>query len=235
MGSIRALFKFAFTFTGLLLIGIAVLAIVFAPRLEGLIKQRIEHRMTAILGADVSIESLKWAPWQGKFAMVGLRIQNPDPFPPEPVFHAAQVTLHIDVPTIFSEAPRIEEILIEGAEFHVRHQSGDGLNLLLLVHHAREYSRSSAGQEGRAIRVGAIRWDEGLLRISPGLPVPIHVPPYTVEGIGDTEGGIAPSAMMAATFQVALRRAVTMPGIPGTVSAILGRFLEDGEAAGENE
>jgi len=229
MGTIRALFKFVFTAIGLLLIGIAVLLVVFAARIEGLIQQQLERRMSAILGADATVEGLKWAPWQGRFALVGLRIQNPGDFPPEPLLYATQVTMHIDVPTIFSDAPRISSILVEGGEIHLRYSTGLGVNLAALGRNALNYSRIEDNRSGRKIKVGEIRWDEAFLRFSPGPPVPITVPPYTIDGIGDGQGGVLPAEMMSAVFYSMLRRTAGLPGLPGPMAAVLRVVLDEKE------
>lgn len=247
MGTIRALFKFVFTALGLALIGMALLCVAFFSQIEAQIQKRIAARMTLIFGADTSIESLKWAPWQGQFAMVGVRIQNPPEFPPEPAFVAQQMTLNIDMPTIFSTAPHIELVHVEGAELHLRYGVDKGTNWGLLSNNAlafararkaeheaeREAAASSEDAPGRKVRVSAIQWDESLLRIA-AVPIPVPVPPFRIEGEGTLERGLIASQMMGIVLRTVLREVGSLGGLVQPLQEALQRDLSEAPSSADD-
>lgn len=194
----KALIKFILTSIGLVLILISVGLLLFGKHLEPLLRMQGERVLTQIFGGDVSIEGIKAAPLQAGFALSGLRIENPEPFPREPALSCQQVTVWLEPASLVTRRPVLRQVLIEEAEFHLRPGEGKGNNFTALEDAAAAYADAQQKAGWPEVEVHELRCEESLLRVSPGSPMPTTLPPF-------------------ATTPTAGDDALPLPSLPGVV------------------
>ncbi len=219
----KAAIKFIMTATGLLLIGIAVGIILLSTQLEGLATGQVERRMGNMLGTDVSVEKIRWAPLELGIALDQVTVFNPPAFKPEPAIYCESILIRFRPETVFSETPTIAKVSVEGMDLTLRYGS-EGANLLTLAGNARDFAEAEAARENRRRKpvIETVACAESKLRIAPGPPIPLTIAAFEVkkeEGVAGIPAAKGVSVLLRSVFEEAL----TLRGLAGDVRSLFQR------------
>jgi len=101
---------------GVLVLLVVVAVLVVASQAGSLIKDGIESYGPEITGTSVTLSGVDVSLLSGNASINNLVIGNPKGFKSREAFRVGEVSVKLDVGSLFSEQIRIEKILIDGAE-----------------------------------------------------------------------------------------------------------------------
>lgn len=132
--------KFTMTGVGLVLIVIAIGAILFSTQVGKIGTRAVSSQLKEAFASEIEIGSVAVSPFRRAIEVRDFALLNPPDFKEGPAFTCKKLTVEFDLSTIFSDAPVIEELVIDGAEIHYRHEIGEGTNIGTLARLAEEKS-----------------------------------------------------------------------------------------------
>jgi len=101
---------------GVLVLLVVVAVVVVASQAGSLIKDGVENYGPDITGTSVTLSGVDVSLLSGNVSIHNLVVGNPKGFKSSEAFRVGEVSVKLDVGSLFSEQIRIEKILIDGAE-----------------------------------------------------------------------------------------------------------------------
>ncbi len=121
----------------LLIVLLAIGAFFLYKNIDGLAKQAIEKVGSDITQTAVAVDSVKLELTEGRGAINGLTIANPQGFSDEKIFVLGTTVLQIAPTSIRDEVIVLNEILIDGAKLRLEHQNVADTNIQALMNNVR--------------------------------------------------------------------------------------------------
>lgn len=126
---------------------IVVAVVVIASQAGSLIKNGVETYGPELTGTSVTLSDVDISLLSGNASINNLVVGNPKGFKSEHAFKVAEVSVKLDVGSLFSEQIRIEKILIDGAELTYE-QINKSSNIDALKRNVERNTGSGAGGSG---------------------------------------------------------------------------------------
>lgn len=101
---------------GILVLLVVIAVVVVASQAGSLIKNGVETYGPDITGTKVSVSSVNVSLLSGNASINNLVVGNPKGFKSSEAFRVGEMSVKLDIRSLFSEQVRIEKILIDGAE-----------------------------------------------------------------------------------------------------------------------
>ncbi|HOZ48617.1 MAG TPA: hypothetical protein PLO37_20015 [Candidatus Hydrogenedentes bacterium] len=162
---------------GVLLIVLAVGGLLLATRLDQVVREAIEVRLSYMFMADVAIEDVNVSLFRGLLEVRGLTVSNPPTFKKGPAMAFEQIRVLFDLRSLLTRAPRIERIAVTGGDIHLRYELGDGSNLGVLARNVSELE-SGESESRKAAERDAWHLDQEPM----GLRRPLVIGEFVCEG-----------------------------------------------------
>lgn len=215
----KAAIKFVMIVVGLALIAVSVAGLIFSSRLEGLLRPRLESRLGHIMGTDVEIAALQIAPARRGIELIDVTVLNPPSFKLGPALECKKITVRPVLQSLFSSAPAIEEILLDGMIIHLRYELGEGTNLGYLARQAASLAEQPATGwpiMRRALRVNSIRCSVADMKIrsnvTPGIPLSLRIEAFELKDVGDGRP-VSAAKLTSIILKSILMEVVTLKGL----------------------
>lgn len=147
-------------FGGLLVVLIAAF-IILNFSLDGIVKSAIEENGTELLQTEVNIGNVNVSLFDGSGVIYGFTVANPEGFSDEKAIVIDEMSLKIDLSTIFSDTIVVENIHIQNPELFFE-QIGLGINLRKL----NENMDVAEDTEGPSMVINHLLMEDGTVRVS---------------------------------------------------------------------
>lgn len=128
----------------------AVAVYLLLSNLDSLVERGIEKFGSEAAGTKVSVDRVAIDLRQGRGSVLGLSVANPPDFSREPIFALGEITLALDVSSLSTPVPVIEEIRIGAPAFLYEVDSRGGSNLAVLKKHLQQSTRQEATRKTTA-------------------------------------------------------------------------------------
>jgi hypothetical protein len=179
--------------------------------LDSIVKRAIETYGTEIIQADVRLDRAEIHPREGKGALHGLRVGNPEGFQTEHALDVGRIELALDLQSVTANPIVIREIRIDrpSVTYEIR---PDGSNLAAIQRNAGAYARAEkpatpepsaapGGEEaGRTLVIEHVYIRGGEIQVSAvglqGRTVRTPLPAIHLTDIGKNEGGATPAEVV---------------------------------------
>ncbi len=203
-----------FIIGAILVVAIAGVAVyVLMSSIDSVVKAAVEQIGSEATGTQVSLDQVEISPTSGFGALRGFRMTNPKGFAEGDAFKFDEISVTLDVTTVFSDPVVIKEIVIERPE--ITYAIGDGTsNVDAIQRNVNDYAgaggQGSGGgggaSEGPNLIIQNLYMRNGTVTVSaPAMteetlsaPLPdIHLTDIGQEGRGATPGEVAQQAMAA--------------------------------------
>jgi hypothetical protein len=226
----RLFLKVAFIGVGLVLIGVAVLVILAASQSDKLARAYVQRTLAYALKTDVAMDAAEVSLLGQSLSIQGLTIQNPAGFEPGPAMEFERITTTFDGGTLFSEAPVIREVLLDGVKVNLHLEPGEGTNLGALLREAERTSLERGSQQPRGVRraytIDSLHCDGARIDVKTSI-VPVDglgldVAPFTLTGISK-DHPVTAGQVSAIFIRSLLAEALTFKGLLRP----LGEFLRE--------
>ncbi len=182
----KNLFKFLGVAVGLVLIALAIGGIFLSLQAQDALRTALEKTLSYSLGAEVSIDSLRIAPFQHKLELQGLNVSNPDGFPTGTALGFEKVIAVFDIKSLTSGTPTITLLDLHGIQMNIRHELGEGTNILKLIN-TLPSTPDTSGQ--RKFLVQELRCSEAHTTVStnllPKVQPDFSITPFTLKNVGE--------------------------------------------------
>jgi uncharacterized protein involved in outer membrane biogenesis len=201
-----------FIIGAILVVAIAGVAVyVLMSSIDSVVKAAVEQIGSEATGTQVSLDQVEISPTSGFGALRGFRMTNPKGFAEGDAFKFDEISVTLDVTTVFSDPVVIKEIVIEKPE--ITYAIGDGTsNVDEIQKNVNDYAgaggESSGGgaSEGPNLIIQNLYMRNGTVTVTaPAMtketlsaPLPdIHLTDIGQEGRGATPGEVASQAIAA--------------------------------------
>ncbi|MDR9417590.1 hypothetical protein [Gracilimonas sp.] len=126
------------------LLALLILAfIALTLTIDGIVKSGIEKHGSQLMGRGVQVESVSISLFSGSGSVSGFSVQNPEGFSDEAAMEIGEMSMQIDVWSLFSDEILVEEITIKSPDLFFE-QKGVSANLKVLNDNMMNYSESSS-------------------------------------------------------------------------------------------
>ncbi len=218
-------FKFLVTTLGLVLIGVALVALFMATQLESNLKGGIERSLNYIYQAPVRVDAVHVILSQGALDLEGLTIFNPEPFKKGPAVEVGHVHVEFVPKTLLSRTPTIRNVTLQDARIHLRLEAGRGTNLGRLDENAtRLVEGKTSGAPATARRtfiVQEFRSDDARVEFSSNLlpvsSVGLDVQPFTMSELS-SETPVSTIDVCILFIRNVLKEGLSVRGVLGPVA-----------------
>ena len=191
-------------------VGVGVYVVM--SQLDSVVKTAVEQIGSDATGTQVTLQGVEISPTDGHGALRGFRMTNPKGFAEGDAFKFNEISLTIDVTSVFSDPVVIKEIVIDKPE--VTYAIGkSSTNVDEIQKNVNDYagaqesgSGGGSGSEGPKIVIENLYMRDGTVTVSaPGItdekvsaPLPdIHLTGIGAEGNGATPAEVASQTMTA--------------------------------------
>ncbi|MDR8391360.1 hypothetical protein NC796_09440 [Aliifodinibius sp. S!AR15-10] len=123
----------------ILLIGFFALSL----SLDGLVKSAIQKNGSQLLKTEVNVDDVALSLWNGKGTIDGVEIRNPEGFEDRAAIQFNQVSLQVDLSTLFSDTIVVNNLTVQNPSIFVE-QNSNGNNLKTLQNQLGSTSGSSS-------------------------------------------------------------------------------------------
>lgn len=137
----KAVLKFGLTSLGLLLIVIGIGGLVVYTQAERYASRSIAEMLESSFDSTASIDSISVVPGKRALILHGVTINNPAKFKEGEALTSERVIVQLDVMSLFSQSPVIEQLTFLGTEVHYRYELFDGTNIGVL---AKQFEKASS-------------------------------------------------------------------------------------------
>jgi len=181
--------------------------------LDFIVKHAIEAYGTDIIGANVTVESVKLAPEDGSGAIRGLVIANPPGFRSEQSAAAAKVDVAIDPASITKSVVHVRRIVVAAPVISYESRRG-GSNFDAIqrnvARHAGGGESAASGKQTRLI-VDQLEIRDATVNYVPEIPtrgatISFDLQDIRLVGIGKRQGGVTPGELADAIAQALVSR-----------------------------
>ena len=211
-------------------IAITVLCILLAaawliPYAIGLgVQSAVSTLVGPVLGVPVHLDKAQFRPFAGRVRLLGFVLGNPEGFNTDHAIRVGEVTVDLDMKSIFKETLVIRRIYVEAPE--IVYELGLGKSNLGRIleqlggdskaagDSPEKPSRADGGSGGKKLVIDDFRIENARVRLSAtlamGAAAPIPLPDIHLTGIGREKGsnGASPAAVVRQLFR-AIANAVT--------------------------
>lgn len=196
---------------GTLLILAAVAALLLLMRADTYATDVVARALTRAAKTEVRVEKVRISPLRRTVEIQGLTLMNPPSFKPKPAIELDRLALQVDLRTLFSKSPRVEQVVVNGAHVYIRYKLGKGTNLGALAVRASE-----AGEKERSFVIDEFRCQGAKVSLSanvvPAPPVSFELAPFALSG--DVGKRPLTSGDLTAIFlRTVLHETVTVKGL----------------------
>jgi uncharacterized protein involved in outer membrane biogenesis len=236
---------------GIILLLMALGLVVLSVSLNSTIKVGVESLGPAITGTDVTLEDVDLSLLTGEGQLEKLVIGNPPGFQSNHAFYLGTVHVKADLPSIWSDTIRIQEIFVDSPEISFE-STPLGSNISIIHDHIGSFARSGGesgsdskrespngkseqpgGSQEKPLKEQKIRIDRFIVkngRITVSTPllkdqmITIGLPVVQIRDIGKQSGGVTLkeiSSLIYSETQKAIEKELSKSGIP------LGTDLKD--------
>jgi hypothetical protein len=214
-----------------LMVGLGFVAYKVWDSLDHIIETAIESYGPDVIGATISLDSVKLDLSAGKAELNGLSIGNPKGFKTDYAMQVQQVRMILDIDSLTSDVIVVKEISINNPAITYEMAKG-GSNIDVLAKNAQNYvgmnsqeNSQSEGDEPKLI-IENFRIDEGQVNVShsllKGKALTVGLPKIHLTDIGKSEDGTSPGQVAQEIMQSikdAAGVAVTSLGLGDTFSS----------------
>ena len=212
---------------GLVLIAAALVVIALVIQADTYAKGVVERTLSYVMQAELKADRIRVLPLRYSIEITGLTVANPPPFKAESAIAVQRLTLRFNPRTLFSSAPAIRQVLVQGAQVRLRYRLGEGTNLGALAKQAaiRGKAPDPAAPEAarRVFVVKEVRCEKIKLSVSanviPLASAGLEIAPFTLENLGDKP--VTPGDITALFLRSILRETLTLKGLLSPVISLL--------------
>jgi len=196
---------------GTLLILAAVAALLLLTRADTYATDAVAGALTHAAKTEVRVDEVRIAPLRRTVEIHGLTLMNPPSFKPKPAIEVDRLALQVDLRTVFSKSPRVEQAVVDGAHVHIRYKLAKGTNLGALAALASE-----AGENERSFVIDEFRCQGVKVSLSanvvPAPPVSFELAPFALSGdVGQRP--LTTGEVTAIFLRTLLHETVTLKGL----------------------
>lgn len=196
---------------GTVLILAAVAALLLLTRAGTYTTDIVADALTRAAKVEVRVDEVRILPLRRTVEIQGLTLMNPPSFKPKPAIEVARLALQVDLRTLFSTSPRVEQAVVDGAHVHIRYKLGKGTNLGALATRASE-----AGEEARSFVIDEFRCQGAKVSLSANV-VPVsslsfELAPFALSGDVGTRP-LTTGELTAIFLRTVLHETVTVKGL----------------------
>jgi len=199
---------------------VVLLGVAFAVAwfyLDRLIVDGIELVGTEVLGTEVAVQSASISPLAGTGSISGLTVDNPEGWSADSIFELEQVSVSVDVASLFSEVVEIDSIVISQPQitYETRLTSDNVRALLENLLPQDSGGTEAADSPGKSLIVRRFRIEDALLSVNAAaFSAPVTLPVIELTDIG-TENSAATVAQLVDIVLTELSRAIARASLPG--------------------
>jgi uncharacterized protein involved in outer membrane biogenesis len=113
--------------SGFVLVIIAAI-LVITLSLDGMIKSGIEENGSELLQTPVTVDNVSISLFGGSGVISGFAVQNPEGFSNEPALYIQEISMNMDIWSLFSDQIVVNEIMVKSPDLFFE-QIGAGVNL----------------------------------------------------------------------------------------------------------
>ncbi|HVE13407.1 MAG TPA: hypothetical protein VNI01_08450 [Elusimicrobiota bacterium] len=188
-----------------------------------IVKTAIEEFGPKVLGAPVTVRSVRLSPFSGKGSIHGLVVGNPPGFQTPSAFELGSVHIWVDYKSLLTDKIRVREVRVASPK--VTFETGaHGSNIAALQKNVESFAGpSSGGSSGPAKKLQLDLFDlsGGEVGFSTKLlgskPITAPLPPVHIEGLGKGKEGVTPGDATKVVFHSiyasVLKAVATVPGV----------------------
>jgi len=167
-----------------------------AVNLDGIVAGVIERVGTDVLKTEVKVSGMVIDLREGKAAIAGLTIANPDGYSRSNLFEMEGIEVDIAINSLGKKVLVIESIQIENPQILYEGDEGGSSNLQTLLNNIGSDSSATETVEGEdlMIIIDRLEFSGGLVKatspVKPGQVANIKLPAVSMTGIGKKHGGV---------------------------------------------
>ncbi len=113
--------------SGFVLVIIAAILMITLS-LDGMIKSGIEENGSELLQTQVTVDKVSVSIFSGSGTISGFTIQNPEGFSNEPALYIQEISMNMDIWSLFSDQIVVNEVMVKSPDLFFE-QIGAGVNL----------------------------------------------------------------------------------------------------------
>jgi len=227
------------------LIGIVALAVVALAggalwlyfSLDFIVKQAIESYGSEILGAKVTVESVKLAPADGAGVLRGLNIGNPAGFRTERSASVGTIDVAVDPASVTKDVVHVRRIAVIAPVITYESRRG-GSNVDVLQRNAKRHaasSRSTGSRKETRLIVDDLVIRDARVIYAPeiatrGATISFDIPDIRLVDVGKRQGGVTPAELanlivqtLAARMAAAMGRSAAQRSLEQVLPNLRGR------------
>lgn len=144
---------------------LALLIIVFITLtlvVDGIVKSGIEEHGSKLMGTEVQVDGVSISLFGGSGSISGFTVQNPEGFSDEAAIEIGEMSMAMDIGSLFSDEILVEEITIKSPDVFFE-QKGMGANLKVLNDNMMTYSESASE---KTMIIEYLLIEDGNIRVS---------------------------------------------------------------------
>jgi hypothetical protein len=230
---VKALLKFLVTAIGLVLILCGVALVLVGVHFDQNLKRGVERSLAFIYQTQVTIEGVQFVPSQAAVELIGLAIQNPEPFQEGTAMYFGSVLSELDLGSVFTSTPAIRRVLVRDAHVRLRYEPGSGTNLGRLADNAARLKERADSNAPPGVRrkfvINELRCESAQLSLSSNL-VPVSGLEFALEPftLTDLKSGspVATADVCVVFVRSLLREGISVRGIMKPVAEAISRELQ---------
>ena len=184
--------------------------------LDFIVKYALESYGSKIVGAEVTVESVKLAPADGAGAVRGLAIGNPPGFRTERSITASQIDVAVDPATIAKSVVHVRRVAVMAPVITYESRRGGSNFDALRQNIARRSDASTPADGGTRLVVDRLEIRDARVIYAPEIATPgatisFTIPDIQISDIGKRQGGVTPAEFANVIAQaLAVRMAKAM-------------------------
>lgn len=152
--------------------------------IDGIVKSGIEEHGSQLMGTEVRVDGVSISLFSGSGSISGFTVQNPENFSDEAAIEIEEMSMKIDISSLFSEVILVKDITIKSPNVFFE-QKGLGANLKVLNDNMAAASGSSSE---KAMVIEHLFVEDGTIRVSTSIDrernAEVSFSSIELEGIG---------------------------------------------------
>lgn len=136
----KAALKFGFTALGLFLIALGIGGIVVYTQAEKFASRSLSEILTESFAAEAQVEKISIAPTQKAVILHNVSLKNPANFKEGDAFTSRRVILRMDLLSLLSRTPVIDQVTFMDSEIAYRYEIAEGTNIGTLSRKLEEFA-----------------------------------------------------------------------------------------------
>jgi len=136
--------------------------IILTLTVGGIVKSGIEEHGSQLMGTDVQVDGVSISLFGGSGSISGFTVHNPEDFSDEPAIEIGEMSMEIDISSLFSEEIIVKDLTIKSPTVFFE-QKGTGANLKVLNDNMAAASGSSSE---KTMIIEHLTIEDGNIRVS---------------------------------------------------------------------